>query len=344
MSNSHDLELHQPVFVVGFPRSGTTLLAAILARAPAFSVPPETLFCRRMIPCGVVRDPDEAFTDFEGVLRRARDDYRLKDLGLDWDGVRELLRGVRPTYRNLFASILESYRRSKGAARIVEKSPVHLPYVPLLREWFPSASIVSVERDGRAVIHSLEEVPWNQASPVWNAVRWNRWIALTEEFERRFDSGFLRVRYESLVREPLVTLRRVSDFVGEYLGDEHLTPRDTEVVPEWESEWKGRVEESLDPSRVDRWRDSSPSGSQRIAYWLMSENLERLEFEADRGGVQGRAARVLVSRVVEWLIDLREILRRLWCRTGFAAPPWLSGRRTIRRLAGASDSRDESPT
>ncbi|NIP24402.1 hypothetical protein GWN49_04255, partial [Candidatus Bathyarchaeota archaeon] len=42
----------EPFFIVGFSRSGTTLLASLLNRHSRICVTPETRFCRGVMPCG----------------------------------------------------------------------------------------------------------------------------------------------------------------------------------------------------------------------------------------------------------------------------------------------------
>jgi hypothetical protein len=67
-----------PIFVVGFPRSGTTLLQAIIGSHPRIASPPEMHYLRRV---AALADYWGDLTD-DDVLRRVIAET------LDWPGVR----------------------------------------------------------------------------------------------------------------------------------------------------------------------------------------------------------------------------------------------------------------
>ena len=148
-----------PVFVVGVPRSGTTLLSAMLNAHPDIAISPETFFLEWALRRRDV-DPRE-----EQGFERFWDDYSasksFESLGLDNAVLRNNLpAGGERTFVAIFASILQTYAEAHGEARCGEKTPRHYLYIDTLLEWFPRATVVFVVRDPRAVAASLLRVPW----------------------------------------------------------------------------------------------------------------------------------------------------------------------------------------
>ena len=112
-----------PVFVVGMPRSGTTLVEGILASHPEVSGAGEVMDMRRVVDTLNAADPvvrfPEAVTDMPPT--------RLEELGATYlDGLRA---SVSP------------------AARIVDKLPDNFLRIGLIRLLLPEARIIHVRRD-----------------------------------------------------------------------------------------------------------------------------------------------------------------------------------------------------
>ena len=100
-------------FVVGCPRSGTTLMSVVLDRHSLMSVPPETAFCDELLPRWP--GPDHAaLGDLLGSWRR------LPELGLD---VNQVLAGAKEDLSpaSVLRSLVIAYGRQRNAVRFGEK-------------------------------------------------------------------------------------------------------------------------------------------------------------------------------------------------------------------------------
>ena len=147
-----------PVFIVGAPRSGTTLLRNMLNRHPQFAIVLETQFYN------YVYLRRRAFGDLGQLSARRRfvAEYlateRMHRSGLKIEGLEDRLLRDATSYRALFASLMEHYASAEGKPRWGEKSPQHSLFVEVLCNWFPGAAVIHLVRDPREVVADRKSV------------------------------------------------------------------------------------------------------------------------------------------------------------------------------------------
>jgi len=221
-------------FIVGCPRSGTTLLQAMLGRHPDVFTFPETHFFKkawgrmwRFKQFGLAYPPAAAHAIAE--LRR---EVRLDGSGPVAPGFWPFFR----TYGRWFTHIVDRACREAGKSVWIEKSPIHLHCLPDIVRAVPAARFVHVLRDGREVVASFYELclrdptrwlgqvlagdkqVYLRMEPhdgrILRAViaRWNRDVQIS--LHRRGDPAHHLVRYDRLIADPVATLRPVCAFLG----------------------------------------------------------------------------------------------------------------------------------
>lgn len=124
--------------------------------------------------------------------------------------------------------------RYGGGRVFVSRHASHGRRLPLLHAIFPQARIVVVQRDGRAVAESLSRADWWPGSHVWWYgdtpraweekggdpwdLRARHWVREVEAVEHGLDrmpaETVLHVRYEDFTADPTATLERVGEFAG----------------------------------------------------------------------------------------------------------------------------------
>ncbi len=247
-----------PVFVVGAPRSGTTMLAVLLNRHSLFAIPPETQFFSDF-------EKSEAGRGLEGAsrevkVRMALSYHRIADLGLTSEMVMDKFAFQDNTVANLFRSILEAYGQRLGKERVGEKSPKHIENVLELLAIYPGAKVLCIVRDGRDVVRSLIKAPWAEPD---NPRRfglfctvWSDYARLVGQYEKKISGErFKVVRYEEILQHTSEQLKAVCDFLGVAFEPGMLSATLTSgVVPDWEAQWKQKADQMLDPSRAYAWR------------------------------------------------------------------------------------------
>jgi len=110
--------LNSPVFVVGFPRSGTTLLEQMLDAHPQLQSMDETPFFERL--ASKLRAHDPRILDDLSVLRQ-----------YDCDELR----------KKYFLLTTERIER-RADVRLVDKNPLNMLWLPIMHRLFPAAKII----------------------------------------------------------------------------------------------------------------------------------------------------------------------------------------------------------
>jgi hypothetical protein len=210
------------VFLVGCPRSGTTLLGRIANAHPELAVIHET----RWIPrCFVNREGLAT----NGVVtlslaERLRGVRVLKPLGIAESEMKRLIRDHDGAHFSTFGTALfDLFGERRGKRLVGDKSPGYVRYLPTLHGLWPDAKFVHVIRDGRDVCLSV--LDWRKAvtrfstfddDPVTTTGIWWEWyVQLGREGSSQLGPGlYHELRYESLVAEPERESARLCDFLG----------------------------------------------------------------------------------------------------------------------------------
>ncbi len=184
-----------PLFIVGFPRSGSTLLEQMLAGHPL------------VLPCGELETPVEreaSSPDYPGSLTELNEKDRHARLA-----------ALRADY----LAVLRSHAGQVPAARYAsDKLPLNLMRIGLIRLLFPEARIIHVLRHPLDSVLSAYFTPflfgnvWSQRLPDTAHLFVESWRH-AETMRKLPGTHFLRIRYEELVSAPEPVLRNVLAFL-----------------------------------------------------------------------------------------------------------------------------------
>ena len=186
-----------PVFVVGFPRSGTTLLEQMLDAHPDFRAMDERAF-------------------IYDLLERMQHAGQPYPAGLA-DLTTEEARMLREVYDGLVAKVVPDL----GAKRLVDKNPLNMLALPMIMRLYPEARIIMCLRHPCDVLLSCYFLPFRSpsfatlCSTLPRLARgyvqvFEQWFANAEVFEPRV----LEWRYESVVERFDEHVARLSHFLG----------------------------------------------------------------------------------------------------------------------------------
>ncbi len=235
-------------FIVGCPRSGTTLLSVLLDRHSHLCIPPETAFFDEVAPM-LLRATEGELAERLAVWPR------LGEMGITPDAVLRELAGPRVFPTNVLAALLRVYANLMSKPRCGEKTPQHLRHVPTILQCYPRARIICLIRDGRDVALSLLNMPWWQHSLAEAVALWKTSIELMEVYQLRYPGQIEVVRYEHLARQPEAILARLMPFLGEKFEPTQLDiTLGSRVVLQRNIAWKGQALTSVDPIHGGRRR------------------------------------------------------------------------------------------
>lgn len=205
----------QPAFVVGCPRSGTTLIQGMLAAHSAVYSPPETHF----FSIAYRRNALMRAVTWPALNARIALERFLNELGRP-DLARRYRVGLFDVrFARAFVGAMDELTREADKSVWVEKTPRHLHFIGPITQQIPEARFVHVVREGLAVARSLfraaDEYPglWGgRRTPDDCVRRWNHDVQITRRFKDQ--TGHLVVRYEEAVNAPEQTARRMCEFLG----------------------------------------------------------------------------------------------------------------------------------
>jgi Sulfotransferase family len=197
-------ELYPAPFVVGAPRSGTTLLRLMLDAHPALAIPPETHFFPIVSEAVAgTRRPAKAFR------RAVVQSPRWGDLGLSAAALDAELDRIDPfDLGDALRAVYRLYAKRFNKPRWGDKTPAHLVHMSEIAAVLPEARFVHIIRDGRDVACSIVERSFGPVSLEAAAGWWRRQI-LTARAQARELPRYMELRYEDLVADPEPTLRAV---------------------------------------------------------------------------------------------------------------------------------------
>lgn len=286
---------NEPIFIVGAPRSGTTLLRNMLNRHPAIAIYRESDFDhyvyrrrRSFGNLGELRNRQRLVKEYLSTrgVRRMQMELQALEAMLIEEGV---------SYEAFFLSLLRCYAQAQGKRRCGEKTPRHALITEELCEWYPDASIIHLVRDPRDVVASFLQLPWSDHNVLGNAHLWLRFNLAAWRSQHR--PKYLLVHYEQLVTQPEQELRRICTSIGEDYSPIMLVPNHD---PTADRPWLRRAEEPVNTGRLGKWRDQLSADQVALIEWLVRPHMETFGYEPAGYSPSNLAiARGLVSAVYD---------------------------------------------
>lgn len=275
-----------PVFIVGVPRSGTTLVSSMLSAHPNIAISPETHFLNNWAKPNLENNLSSK-QDIDSFWDCYSHSDRFSHLGLDANCVEA---GFISTveefgYKAIFSTILQEYAHKLDKRRWGEKTPSHYLHIDTLLEWYPQARIIWMLRDPRSVVASLMKVDWASSYTHVNAKLWRDSAIL---FEKKWveDNRVKLVKYESLVTDAENQLRKLCDFINEEYCPSMLEGRSSENSPivnrsGWAKSYLQQTLRPVDQNSLKKWKTALSSSQiaiiEYICYTEMIKNGYSIE-------------------------------------------------------------------
>lgn len=210
-------EISGRFFLVGCPRSGTTLLQSLIASHPRITSFPESHFfskvqakwrCLRALGVASWKTRSHLFSYF-------------KDIGHE-DVLKHSLRFGMVSisaYVDAYVRGLDAVARRRKVPFWLDKTPQHLHYIEHIQQYVPKTSIIHIVRRGEDVVASMFEVTrrhpeeWGGKRDVKTCLeRWRNDINFTLQYGRF--SNHIVLHYDDVVQNTEASLQRVCRHLG----------------------------------------------------------------------------------------------------------------------------------
>ena len=264
---------YPPLFIIGNPRSGTSLFRLLLTCHPNIIIPPESSFMIWWY---------DKYGDWskEDVLSSRLDKFLIDLLGskkiefwkLDKEVLTEqILKETPANYTELMDVIYWTYVRRETGPTLFwgDKNNYYLGHVDSLLKLYPKAKFIHIIRDGRDVATSymgLNKIKHTSkyAPRLPNEIReiakdWNNNIKkIHVSFQKLPETQRLEVKYESLADKPVEFLEKICAFLNISYSSEMLNfyekNQQKSLEPEEFNSWKKRNLKNIDTSAVGKYK------------------------------------------------------------------------------------------
>lgn len=255
-----DTEKKGPIFIVGAPRSGTTLLTSYLASHENIVSGPETQFFNK-IGLGSAKlnkaltekDWPNLATNLIASRLYLSGQNVLALYGKTEAEVHAYLSERTPSLKSMLEAIIARDDCQK-TQRWLEKTPNHINHIDSIFNSFPNANIIVMHRDFRDSACSMRKLPWSSESVLQNAALIANWFSNIEEFKT--NSRVYFQSYERLVSDPSTELKKIFQFIGERYNVELLNRQGASAVTTDAEPWKQDVYGRVDTSNISKWKNT----------------------------------------------------------------------------------------
>lgn len=294
--------MNGPIIIVGVPRSGTSLLTAVLNRHAALYIAPESHFFfriwgnRRML--GNLYDPN----NFDKLIPYFQ---TLKHIGSGWANTEINIQMLKERfyqqnehdYDSLFLSFLKMLSEDKSKENFGEKTPLHLYFLPHMVKSFEGIKIIHVIRDGRGTVSSLLGTDWGK-DLITYSIFWKNCINLMRKFKAETNFKILEVKFEDLVVQPEKSLNQICDYLNvnytSSLMDVIYTNTSSKSA-------KNSYTKGFDEKAIGRWKTNLSPDQIALLESIAYEELIAFDYDLETDLNSG------LNRVTKSLIKLKKV-------------------------------------
>lgn len=251
-----------PVFVLGAPRSGTSMMQWALRSHPNLWGGQESDF---LIPLSEAMPGVHNFGSQRDKL------HWLSGQQVD----------LQEFYRHVGVGINSLYMSRSGGLRWVEQTPQYTLHLEEMKQFFPGAQFLFMLRDGRSVVASLRKFV-NPVEHVEACRIWHRFVSAGRAFAESPNGDSLRfVSYDGAVNNTEAELRRLYDFIGEA-----YEPASADFIRSSQPINSSFADEKSNEKTESRWA-AWPQQEREQFHEIAGDLLIGFGFEADDSWVNG---------------------------------------------------------
>jgi Sulfotransferase family len=296
--------LIKPMFIVGLPRTGSTLWAKVISQNPDILIFDEMHYLspfrkdfRYVIKnkVGDLRSDDNVRKMVDLLFSETSVDGIRGGFWVEIKGRKQKLKPILSmrilesdrSLGSIFRILIVESTRAFGYNHCLVKFPVHFAYAKQLRAWFPKAKIIQITRDPRATAVSkssdsggterlVKKHPGYKkgiiiASKVYVILQyiWSSYIHQKMQATKDYEL----FSFEELLFKPEHTLRKLCGFLEIEYTDAMLNPSKGQP-----SSITGQFYKGLNAEAAIRWRNKMPKRESNFIHFLTKQSMARLGY------------------------------------------------------------------
>ncbi len=272
-------EIKGRFFLVGCPRSGTTLLQSLIVAHSQITSFPESKFFQKIVTSQSIY---EKFNLAPITGRKVFNSF-LEDINSsELKNLLPLNAVFIPQYVASFIKVLDTVTLRQEKNYWLEKTPEHLRRINAIEKLVDGAKFIHIVRNGVDVVASLYEMTqkypeiWGQPRELEQYInRWENDVLITSRHLHK--PNHILVRYESLLDDPTTTLEEICKFLEVTCEPSMLQNRlnvSSNLIRQREH-WKQLVNENLRKPNFDKfYRIFDDSQREYIVTRIQQSNLD----------------------------------------------------------------------
>jgi len=296
-------------FIIGSPRSGTTMLRMLFDAHPNIAIPIEhpyfLLFYSKYHK--IKYWTKELLIEFYEDLRSKQ---KFKEWSIDyWSLDSNVIKNnlLKCEGKNDFHTICkvihlsyESFYEKKDITLIADQNPVYSVCINKLIEVFDNVKFIHITRDYRDHINSIKNVSFGGDAVPLIALRWKLFLKNTLKYKKQHPELFFTVKYEDFVLSPDKYMKEISSFLDiEYLPSvfdfykiqsnlndysKLVENRDKRLsffnfFAESILKYHSNLMKPINSSNIYAWRKSMPSQEVELADFMVGKYAELAGYE-----------------------------------------------------------------
>ena len=252
-----------PLFILGCPRSGTTLLASFFDNS-SYGAPIETHFItkyyKKLDSYGNLKSKDNLSRLIKDILCERPVMQRDVQINID-EFYNEL---TEYSYKEIVNKICMLIAMKMGFKSWGDKTPHYIMDLDIIYELFPDSKYIYIVRDGRDVALSLLEREWGPNNMLACAEYWKKCNAENEIIDKLKDKKQLYfVRYEDLIDNAKQILPEIYAFLDERYDHDKMMSLISRIKR----------------GNYNKWKDVMSNRQLKLFESVASNTLKRFDYE-----------------------------------------------------------------
>ncbi len=325
-------------FILGRPRSGTTLLRTLLDAHPNITIPLENsglihlYYKYRKVLNWDSKKLQELFIDFKNL-------NFIDSWNIDWnsvEGIFDHASHLHLEFHEIIRIYYYHYQSEFAKEEILmlgDKSPLNSLYAKEIFQIFPGAKYIHLVRDYRANLASMSKHDVFSPSSTAMLMQWRKSVNQINKLAFTYPQRFLQIRYEDLVLHPEESYEKICVFLNVTYVPSLLYPEyrkkavkniyNSAFLDQWQPDLSGKISSS----NIDKWKKQLSPAAIRKADYIAGRRGKLFHYEPVSKGYS--ILFVLITEMKKLLFHLNEMMRYLYDRLPYRMKTRIKNRKFI---------------
>ena len=272
-----------PVFVVGSPRSGTSLVYSLLLASGDFAIyEAETHLIRNCsFRYGNLQIRQNAHVFLKDWFRSKQ----FKRSFLSEAEFLEVFRKHNGNYHQLLYGFMKKIAEKQKKERWAENTPDHIFDIKEIKQNIPNAKFIHIIRDGRAVAASLNKIGWvafqNKALSLISAgLQWRRSVLTGHTLGKELNKCYMEIKYEDLIKFPNETLQKIGAFTQVDLDLNSISKNKVGVLSRSNTAFINESKQNtlFHPDAISRWEKILTDKERNLLEAIIGDTLKQFGY------------------------------------------------------------------